>query len=364
MAKTILLHGPSLSATGGVPTHVRQLLAAPMGGEFKLVHFQAGSEGLEESWLDKLIRFTGSPLGLGCALIRYRVSAVHLNSTIDAKALIRDAVYCFVSKVFRRKVIYQLHGGLLPDDVLTRRNILTGIFKWLVRRADAVVVLTSEELEAYRLWAAKGNIRLIANGIDLAPYAMATPKSFPKEDLNLVYIGRLIPSKGVEITVRAIHYLRQQGDFPSVRFIIAGCDSVVVDLKKRIEELNLGSLVRILGPVFGWEKVKFWKEAHIFVFPTASERLPYSMLESLASGTPLITTRVGAIPDFIQDGVQGIFVQPFDVIGLAERIKALCGNTRELERMSAECVKTARERCGIDRLARDFAELYREVLSG
>ena len=102
--------------------------------------------------------------------------------------------------------------------------------------------------------------------------------------------------------------------------------------------------------------------ASLFVFPTFhQEGLPYSVLESLASGTPTITTRNDGIPDVVHEGVHGIFVEPHNPPMVATAVKTLLFDKARLKRMAAACVKRVREHYTIDRMAQRFANLYLDI---
>ncbi len=134
-------------------------------------------------------------------------------------------------------------------------------------------------------------------------------------------------------------------------------------LRQQTEELGLQDKVKFLGPLFGEEKVQFWLRAHIFVFPTYREGLPYTLLESLASGTPVITTRVGAIPEVIRDQVHGYFIDHRDISRLVDIIEMLMSQRHRLQAMSLNCILRAREYYGIERMTHQLSRLYDFLLA-
>src|SRR5881396_3276118 len=91
--RKIVLLGPSLDAVSGVSTHVQMLLASDLARDYDLLHFQVGSEGRWENALQKLKRFTLSPLQLALFLLRTGAQVVHMNASLDPKSYWRDLVY-------------------------------------------------------------------------------------------------------------------------------------------------------------------------------------------------------------------------------------------------------------------------------
>lgn len=360
----VLLCGPARSAVSGVATHLNQILRSTLRNECELLHFQLGSEGRREAPAAKLVRLAWSPIALAAALIRTRADIVHLNTSFDPKAFWRDLFYLLVAKTLRRKVVYQVHGGVI-DGPFSRRRSLGLIVGWVLRMADAVVVLSpGEKAECERLAPIK-HLKVIPNAVDLAEFGNAVSKSYEKSNYCLVYIGRLERDKGLFEAIDAMQLLRTERPSLDVRLDIAGSGSAERDLARRIESLALGDKVRMTGPLFGDAKARSWKQADIFVFPSFhAEGIPYSVLESLASGTPMITTRAGGIAETVEDGKHGIFIAPRDPRALADAITALLDDKHRLHDMSAACLEHARRYYSIERLVSQFEQLYRNVAIG
>jgi len=361
---TVLLSGPVLSAVSGVGTHLTQLFGSSLAGSFRLEHFQVGSEGRQEKWPQKLIRLMLSPWALVYVVLRRRADIVHLNTSLDQKGFWRDAGYLVIAKLLRRAVVYQVHGGVLPARLFRRGKSLTRLLKWVLTLPDAVVLLAAVEARGYRSFANIRRLYIIPNAVDLTEFETHPAKDFHRPEINLVYIGRLIASKGIYEAIEAIALLSGPMGLPSVRLTVAGSGPEERRVQQRARSLGLSDRIRFVGAVFGAEKQRLWRAAGLCLFPTFhDEGLPYTVLESLASGTPLITTRVGGIPEAMQDGVHGIFVEPHDAQGVAEAVASLLQDRPRLRSMSQACVVRARECFSIERLVRQLSELYHDVLS-
>ena len=113
---------------------------------------------------------------------------------------------------------------------------------------------------------------------------------------------------------------------------------------------------------FGERKTRLLGEAHALLFPTYHrEGLPYALLEGMAAGLVPITTRVGAIPDVVTEGVHGVFVRARDAQAVAQAIAQLAADRAGLARMSAACRERVAAAYSIERLADDFTALYRKL---
>jgi glycosyltransferase involved in cell wall biosynthesis len=180
------------------------------------------------------------------------------------------------------------------------------------------------------------------------------------EPLRITYVGRLVESKGVFETVEAVRLLRDRSIVVSLE--IAGTGPAEEALKRRVAGAGLNDRVRFVGAVFGKNKDMVWERSDIFSFPTYHrEGLPYALLESMAAGCVPVASPVGAIPDVMQNEVQGLFVPSEDAASLADSIERL-SNDRELLHRMAQC---SRQRiCDtytVSRLAADFVALYEKL---
>jgi glycosyltransferase involved in cell wall biosynthesis len=354
--------GPSRDAVSGVSTHVNQIFGSSLAKTYCLVHFQVGSEGRPESTPQKIVRIVASPLTLLKEIVRFRPDVIHLNTSLVRNAYWRDLAYLLVARILHCKVVYQVHGGDLPSDFLGHNTLGRGFLRWSLAIPDVIVLLAESEREAYRSFATAKPLIVIPNAIDLAEYRAARPKSFEGSGIVLGYIGRLAAEKGVGEAIRAVAILQRSG-FDGLRFRIAGSGPYERELRESVDREGLQEVVEFVGPVFGEAKARFWESIDLFVFPTAREGLPYTILEAMASATPVLTTRVGCIPDTIQEGVQGAFLSSRDPESIAGRLRAIVTDRERLRSMSSEALRCARDHYSVERLAAQFDELYRGLLA-
>jgi glycosyltransferase involved in cell wall biosynthesis len=345
----VLLLGPSRDAISGVTTHVNSLIDSRLAGEFALEHFQVGSEGRREGAAARLLRLAVSPFTLAAAVLRRGASVVHLNTSLNARAWWRDLAYLLVAKACGARVVLQVHGGALDRFAYGLRAAL----RW----ADVVVVLSQQEYDAWRRRVPGQNVALLPNGIDCAPY-LAQERAAPMagEPLRLVYIGRLAEGKGLTETIEALALARGNG--VAAQLVIAGNGPAEAGLRAQVRELDLEREVRFAGPVVGADKAGLLGQADALCLASYSEGLPYALLEAMAAGVVPIATRVGGIPDVMQEGVHGAFVPPQDADAIARAIEALARDRARLARMSVRCRQRIAGAYSLERVAADFSILY------
>jgi glycosyltransferase involved in cell wall biosynthesis len=356
----IVLFGPSLAALSGVSTHVRMLFSSDLARDYDLLHFQVGSEGRRENALQKLMRFTLSPLHLALFLLRTGARVVHMNASLDPKSYWRDLAYSIVARLLGRCVVNQIHGGAMPQDFFQGNVFLTWILRRFLVSSDAVTVLSSAELIAYRAFDSRINIHLVPNAIDPAGLADQRRSYNTDRPLNLVYVGRLVRSKGLFEVIEALKELKRAGR--EFKLSIAGEGPDQDELMAASEAAGLEDRVRFLGSVLAAEKCRLWLESDLFVFPSYMEGLPYSLLEAMAAGCVPITTAVAAIPDVMRDAEHGVFVPVKDARALAIAVAALDDDRDGLIRMANAARRRVLERYTVARLADDFRKLYDRCL--
>jgi glycosyltransferase involved in cell wall biosynthesis len=356
----VLLLGPDLGAVSGVSTHLNTLLGSGLADAFELVQFRVGSEGRTENLGARLARLIASPFALASAILTRNAAIVHLNTSLNTRAFWRDLAYMAVAKLCGRRVLYQVHGGALPRRFFGRSRIFTAFLRVMLRVPDAIVVLAQSELAAYREFVPGQSISVIPNSIDCAAYAnWVRVEPAPESPLHLAYLGRLDREKGLHEALEGLALALAQGS--AARLVIAGSGPDEVSLRRLVQDLRLADHVAFTGPVFGESKLALIRDADVFLFPTYAEGLPYALLEFMMAGAAPITTRVGAIPDVVLDGVHGMFVPMRDPHSIAQAITRLAADRGLLARMSAACRNRISDSYSIERLAGRFRPLYREL---
>ena len=357
----VLVLGPSRSAVSGVATHLNMLWASALAQRFELQQFQVGSEGRDESAALRAWRLLSSPVALAARLLRRRPALLHINTSIDPKAFWRDLAYLAVARWLGCPVLYQLHGGDLPATFAARGAWQGRALRWALRTAGRVVVLSQQELAAYRPLCPPGRLLLIANAIDAAALVQAPRTANPNAALRLVYVGRLVRAKGLFEVLQALARLKADGLALGLRIAGSGPDRAA--LQAQVEQHGLQDEVSFLGSVFGADKDKLWLASDVFVFPTChAEGLPYAVLEAMAAGCLTLATPVGAIADVITDGQHGLLVPAPDVAALALALRRIHQDRSLLDRLGQAARQRVEQGYSLARLANDFSAAYAQCV--
>jgi glycosyltransferase involved in cell wall biosynthesis len=151
---------------------------------------------------------------------------------------------------------------------------------------------------------------------------------------DILYAGVLIPRKGVHHLVNAFAHI--SSDFPQSRLLLVGHDEnkqYAAGLKDQVRRHGLNGRVQFVGKVSQTELAEWMRKARVFVLPSISEGLGRVVVEAMATGTPVIGSQVGGIPEMLEDGVTSFLVQPGDETRLAECLRWVLEHPDEAQEM-------------------------------
>jgi phosphatidylinositol alpha-1,6-mannosyltransferase len=166
----------------------------------------------------------------------------------------------------------------------------------------------------------------------------------------------LISRKGVELAIRGL----AAASTDDVELLIAGTGRLEEALKRLAEQLGVSDRVRFLGYVPDDELPLLYASADVTLFTSNYEGFGLVFLESLASGTPVIGTRVGGIPDLVENGVTG-FVVPTSASAIADRIDRIDGDPERLSELSTAARRSVEHR-DWEFVAGELESIYNKVV--
>jgi len=183
----------------------------------------------------------------------------------------------------------------------------------------------------------QGEIHVVYNGLDLETFTAR--RTFPTQPLILA-VGRLVEKKGFRDLIKACQILKQRGTRFTCEIVGTGVQSAV--LKELIRTCEVGELVRLVGPLPQHVLLEHYARALVFALPCIQaadgdrDILPNAIKEAMAVGVPIVTTRLEAITELIDDGVNGLLVEPNDPGALAAKIEVLLGDAALRGRLAIE----------------------------
>lgn len=253
----------------------------------------------------------------------------------------------------------------------TRENLKVRAFhafdRFLVRRADHIVAVA--EAQRGKLIAQgirPASISVVANAIDvdrvnaIAAVDLRARFGFSGDELLCVAGGRFSAEKGQLDLVRAADRALLQ--LPSLRLLLFGDGPDLEGARKLIQ--SLGRQKEIRCPGFEKDMLGCIRGADLLINPSHSEGLPNIVLEAMASGTPVLATAVGGVPDLLEQGAGGFLVPPADVERLAQALVGVALDPEQRRERAARALRVIRSEYGFDRQFERLADLYGRVVDG
>lgn len=174
---------------------------------------------------------------------------------------------------------------------------------------------------------------------------------------SLLFLGRLGQRKGIFDLLEVVSRLK--ADFPDLELLCGG-DGDAEAVMRRAKVLGIQERIRLLGWVRGQEKQALLASAGVFVLPSYHEGLPMSVLEAMAAGLPVVSTRVGGIPDAVTSGKEGVLVEPGDVDALEAALRRLLSSPELAREMGEAGLRKVAAEFEADKVIPQIEALYRK----
>lgn len=318
----VLMVGPPVESAGGMSAVTEAL-----------------REGLRASSSTTRLRFVDSGGGLGWAgywrfpralfeVARLRPDVLHVH-VASRGSTVRKALLAAIARAQGIPYVIHLHGGGYGEFV-------DGLSPWARRsvrsffaHASHIIVLgrTWRDLVVDALRVRPERVTIIPNGV--AEVGPADPGS-----RTILFIGAVTVAKGADTLVAAAHRLLDDSSLRGWRVKLVGPTPDPVLLRVAAEGPASSHIV-FAGPLFGAAKNEAIREAAVLVLPSRTEALPMVILEAMSAGLPCVCTRVGSIPDVVEDGISGLLFDAGDVEALAGALTKVASDPDLRARMGA-----------------------------
>jgi glycosyltransferase involved in cell wall biosynthesis len=273
----------------------------------------------------------------------------------------------------KKPVITSLMGA---DTYDPWRKVPKLIYPFLsfIMNNSACVTSPSEALASYAYEQGyNGKIIVIPHGVDIDKYAgiaaqkcsayraryAATP------DTKILFsIQRLHHRKRIECLILAIRELVNTHRTKDFKLLVAGEGDEREKLERLVDNLGLRDFIDFLGFVSDDELAIYYNMADIFVFHSTFEAFGLVLAEAMAAGKPVVSTRVGAIPEVVEHNETGLLIPPEKPLDLAKAIKQMLEDSRLAESCGAKGRSKAMSLYGWDNICDQYIELYKRVTNG
>lgn len=287
-----------------------------------------------------------------------RVRLVHCHSA-TRRSFWRKSLFALVSRMAGIPVVFHLHGAEMKAFVGEHLALLRRLIGWILAKQSTVIVLSESWRQYVESISPKANVQVLRNYVELPEITESAEKG-DDDEVIVLFLGLVGMRKGVYDLLPAFNDALTQ--IASLRLIIGG-NGEVDRARELVDELNIADRVEFAGWVSGDSKVDLLRRAQIYVLPSYNEGLPVSLLEAMSMRIPVISTRVGGIPELVREGVDGLLIDAGDRSALAAAIVSLAEDADLREKMGLAA--RSQIECGFSRdvVLPRLEEIYRSLLA-
>jgi len=282
--------------------------------------------------------------------------------------------------------VVSLHGGVhdVPAaEAATWTAPTAGAFEWgrvlgslvgsrkVLDDASAIICLSEAERRTIQQRHPHARVELIPNGVDVARFSTGNGPAFrrrhgvPERARLLLLVGRVDPQKNQALALTLVGSLTRR--HPDVHLVLAGpttSPAYAASLENAIRARGLQSRVTWLSSLGHASQglVDAYHAADVCLLPSRHEPFGIVALEAWAAGKPVVASRVGGIPGFVESGVNGVLVEPDDEGGWLEQVEAILASPARAAALGASGLRRVRAEFDWDRVTDRVVRLYEDVV--
>jgi len=274
--------------------------------------------------------------------LAWKPQIVHIH-TCSWFTFWRSSADVIIARLLRKRVLLHIHGGEFKLFLESLSPLKASMVRFIFFLCSKVIVLSHSWKLLLVDWCNPDKLEIVQNGTSIEPR-----QNLPTDNVfMIVCFANYERRKGQLDLLNAVSTLKTQ-DNRQISVALLGTESEVGQrqtLLNLTNVLGLADQVFIPGPVTGKEKDAWWMKANCFCIPSYNECMPMSMLEAMAKGIPVVASRVGGIPEMVEDQMEAFLYEAGDVSSLSSCLQRLLDNPEVAERLGC---------AGRDRQIRDF----------
>ena len=250
--------------------------------------------------------------------------------------------------------------SLFPDADYLWRPLSYGYprYRLQISKVKEIIAVSESAKTFIEYFADETKIRVIPNGVDVNRFSPDN-KNENNRGLVILYMGRLVPKKGIHILIRAMKNIVKK--YPDALLLIGGRGKMKTFLSSYANTLGLKDNVRFLGYVPDSMLPSLYSSSDVFVLPSiTAESFGITLLEAMASGTPVVGSNVGGIPEVINNC--GFIVEPSSPKKLSDAVITLLDDEDLRKKFGRKGRKRVEEKYSWDIVGKKIIEVYKEVM--
>ena len=312
----------------------------------------------EGNWLIKSIEYFICLFNYFAILIQNKqIKIIHIHGASNGSFYRKYFLFIIAKKVFKKKVIYHLHGGGFENFHKASSSFVKTRIKYLVENVDTVICLS----EKWRVFFDQNfkckKLKIIPNIIDY-PLKIEN-KNENNDKIRLLFLGLICNNKGIFDLLNVI--INDKDYYKDKIILYIGGNGERERLLEIIEKHSLQGTVEYIGWVTSEVKAKYLIKCNVYILPSYIEGLPISILEAMSYAKPIISTNVGGIPEIVIPGKNGFLLEPGDLNGIERTIKYCIENKEVLLKYGDESKKIVEKHLP-QKVIKELFDIYQELL--
>lgn len=287
---------------------------------------------------------------------------VHLNSS---KAGVIGSLCANLNSV--KKIFYTAHGWVFNEPLPFWKKKFYKIAEKISAKSITSIITLSKidtEIGILEKIAKPNKFIQIYHGIqsnEPLPHEIAISKINEDFSLNLKTNDRIIgtvanfyKTKGLKYLITAWSDIIKES--PDAKLVIIGDGILKNKIQQQIKNNRLDNSILLLGKIV--DAAKYLKILDIFILPSVKEGLPYVILEAMQAKLPIIATRVGGVPEIIENNVNGLLINPADSSEITDSIKRIINNPELRKNLSENAFRTLNEKFKLINMVNQTKNIY------
>jgi glycosyltransferase involved in cell wall biosynthesis len=311
---------PKPSSEGGMTAITKMLYEINYFDNVRFFHFNTSYNSTGK--LGRLYEFVFRFLSFIKHLIRVKPNAIFVMSN-SYMGFYEKCLYCLVARIFGVKSMLNHVGG--EFDKFYKQNAWN---KYLIRMTikfpNALLIGSTYWCNYFRTLFPQVTVYSVANPIIASAYHNANVSNDANAKFVITSLFRLVKEKGIYELLAVIKSL--SSEFKNIEFVIIGGGPMLQDVRLALTDYIQSGNARVLGFVDDATKVKEICNSDAYLMLTHFDLMPISIMEAMAASKPVLSTRVGGIPDMVEDGVNGFLFNVGETEEVVDKLKLLIQN--------------------------------------
>ncbi len=286
----------------------------------------------------------------------FYVDKVYITPGQTFAGVLRYAPFILLAKVFKKEIILHSHGNFLHQEYERSGKLKKIIMNFILSKADKGIVLSPSLKKNLGYFIPEERIFIVYNFVEDYLLESIPEKNF--DEIRIIFLSNLMYEKGILDLLEALTLLKKK----DINFKAKLAGNIEARIKEEIERYlkDLKGYVEYVGVVDKEDKKELLNWGNIFVFPTFYHReaQPISILEAMAMGNAVLTTRHGGIPDIFKEGINGFYIEKQNPKDIVDKIIYLYENKDLWRKISEQNIKETREKYTVEKFIKSLKEVF------